>query len=308
MQIGSKNGSMMAAALTAACFCATDSARAEDARLLFGTVPTTFVHTDTENLFGFTEGSSIGFEGEREIGFESVGAFRKRDGAYQAWAHKLQLGYTPNQSVHLELGVLGTSTFVKDVTGLENVNATAFGGLSGELKWLLLARGPASPIGVALSVEPRWAKIDDATGERVQRFSAETALRADAELVPDRLFLGLNAVYEPEVTKPKSGGPTEHASNLSLSGALSYRLIPTVAVGGEVQYMRAYDMGVGLNHFLGDAVFVGPSLFVQFTNRISLTLAWGHQVAGRSIETPGERLNLVDFSRDIGKVKANFEF
>ena len=72
--------------------------------------------------------------------------------------------------------------------------------------------------------------------------------------------------------------------------------------------MRAYDMGIGLNHYVGYANYVGPSLYIQLGRKASLTLSWAHQVKGKSNEEPDQKLNLVDFSRDMGRIKANLEF
>jgi len=271
-------------------------------------VANAFYEIETENLFGFTEGTDIGQPGEKEIGWESVGSFGKRSGSYKAWEHKLEFGYTPTENIHLELGILGVSTAVKNVPGLEDRHVNAFSGISGELKWLIVNRGPGAPIGLALAVEPEWARIDDADGSRVRKFAVETKLIADTELIPDRLYLGANVVYEPEVIRSLSEGMTEHESSLTFSTALSYRVLPWLAIGPEFQHMRAYDMGIGLNHFVGYANFVGPSMYIAFGPKATLTLSWGHQVRGKSIEEPGQRLNLVDFSRDIGRIKANFEF
>ena len=303
-----RTGWMVAAALAAPFFGAIDftPARAGDSGPNFVASP--FVEIETENLFGFTQGTDIGQPGEKEVGWESVANFGKREGKYFAAEHKLEFGYNPADSIHLELGLIGVSTDIKNVPDFDNRRITAFAGVSGELKWLILNRGPASPIGLTFAVEPEFAWVDDGDGSRVRKVAVETKLLADTELIPNRLYLGLNAGYEPEVIRPKNGGPIEHESSLTFSSALSLRVIPNVAIGAEVQYMRAYDMGIGLNHFTGDAIFVGPSLFIKLPNKSSLTLAWGRQVRGHSVDEPDQRINLVDFSRDIGKLKFNFEF
>lgn len=262
---------------------------------------------ETENLFGFTEGTDIGQPGEKEIGWESAGNFNKRTGNYKTWEHKLELGYTATENIHLELGILGVSTAITNVPGLEDKRVNAFSGLSGELKWLIVNRGPGAPIGLALAIEPEWSRIDDGDGSRVRKYAVETTLMADTELVPDRLYLGANVVYEPEVIS-KRGEPIEHESSLTFRTALSYRILPWLAFGPEFQHMRAYDMGIGLNHYVGYANFIGPSLYIALGPKASLTFSWGHQIKGKSIEEPDQRLNLVDFSRDIGRIKANFEF
>ena len=174
-------------------------------------VANSFYEIETEYLFGFTEGTDIGQPGEKEIGWSSVGNFNKRSGAYKAWEHKLEFAYTPTDNIHLEFGILGVSTAINNVPDMDNKRINAFAGLSGELKWLIMNRGPGLPVGLALAVEPEWARIDDGDGSRVRKFAVETKLMADTELVLDRLFLGLNLVYEPEVIRA-AGGATEHES------------------------------------------------------------------------------------------------
>jgi hypothetical protein len=271
-------------------------------------VASAFYDIETENLFGFTEGTDIGQPGEKEIGWESVGNFNKRAGNYKTWEHKLEFGYTATENIHLELGILGVSAAITNVPGLDDRHVNAFAGLSGELKWLIVNRGPGSPVGLTLAVEPEWSRIDDGDGSHVRKYSVETRLLADTELVPDRLYLGANVGYEPAVVHSFADGTTVHESSLAFTTALSFRILPWLAFGPEFQHMRAYDMGIGLNHYLGYANFVGPSLYVALGPKATLTFSWGHQVSGKSIDEPGLRLNLVDFSRDIGRIKANFEF
>jgi hypothetical protein len=274
-------------------------------------VSSAFHEIETENLFGFTEGSDIGQPGEKEIEWETEMSARKGNGRYFTAEHHVAFGYNPTDRLHWEIALGGISTDIKNVTNPEPFDNKRFNGLglvSTEFKYLILNRGPASPIGLTFVVEPEYAWVDDGDGSKVRKFAVETRLQADAELIPNRLYLGSNIIYEPEVVHPKNGDPTEHESSLAFTGALSYRFFPKFALGGEVQYMRAYSEGIGLNHFDGDATFVGPSLWWQISPKSQLSLAWGHQVHGNSKETPGSHLNLADFSKDIGKVKLEYEF
>lgn len=271
-------------------------------------VASAFYEIGTEYLFGFTQGTDIGQPGEKEIGWQSVGAFNKRMGNYKTWEHELEFSYTASENIYLALGILGVSAAVTNVPGLDDRHVNTFSGLSGELRWLIINRGPGKPVGLTLSVEPEWSRIDDGDGSRVRKYAVETTLAADTELVPDRLYLGANVVYEPEIIHSFADNTTAHESSLTFRTALSYRLLPWLAVGPEFQHMRAYDMGIGLNHYVGYANFVGPSVYIALGPKATLTFSWGHQVNGKSIEEPDQKLNLVDFSRDIGRIKANFEF
>src|SRR5215467_6654062 len=46
--------------------------------------------SDTEHLFGFTQGSDIGQAGETELEADSTGRFGKREGSYNAAATSLE--------------------------------------------------------------------------------------------------------------------------------------------------------------------------------------------------------------------------
>jgi hypothetical protein len=159
-----------------------------------------FYEVETKYIFGFTEGSGIGLEGEKEFSWETVARFGKRDGRYWASETKLEYEFTPNQYVQLEFGPLLSTHDIRNVTDMDNRNQVAFGGLFGEIRYLLLDRGPSSPLAVTLSSEGVWRRSDETSGERVTNFELELKLNADLELIKNRLYLGANLLYEPEAT------------------------------------------------------------------------------------------------------------
>jgi hypothetical protein len=67
------------------------------------------------------------------------------------------------------------------VTDLDNRNAPAFSGFFGEIRYLLLDRGPSSPLAITLSAEPEWHRIDETSGTRVTNFGLELKVNADLE-------------------------------------------------------------------------------------------------------------------------------
>jgi hypothetical protein len=64
---------------------------------------------------------------------------------------------------------------------------------------------------------------------------------------------------------------------------------------------------MGLQTFTGDALYVGPNLYIQVTPKAFVTFAWNTQVAGREADGTGN-LDLADFARNRFKIKASFEF
>src|SRR3954452_15993498 len=124
---------------------------------------------------------------------------------------------------------------------------------------------------------------------RLQRLGTEFKLSAATELVPTRLFLAFNALYEPEWVRPRFE-PFERESTLALSTALALRLTPDLAIGSELQYRRKYE-GIGLRQFEGEALYLGPTLYLQLTKKAFLSAAWSTQIARHEA---GERRERAD--------------
>ncbi len=264
---------------------------------------------ETKYIFGFTEGSGTGLEGERELSAETAARIGKRDGRYTASETKLEYEFTPNQYVQFELGPLISWHNIQDVTNLDDRNQLAFSGLFGEIRYMLLDRTSSQPLALTLSAEPEWHRIDETSGARVTNLGLELKLNADLEVIQNRVYLGANLLYEPEQTRDPDGIGVgwQKESTGGVSGALSYRILPSVFVGAEVWYLRHYD-GSWFNDFTGDAVFVGPTIYVQLTREMFMTAAWNTQVWGREMDNPGVSFNLAEFSRQRAKLKVAVEF
>ena len=260
---------------------------------------------ETKYIFGFTSGTSIGLEGEKEVSIDTIGRFGKRGGRYSATETKLEYETTPNQFIQYEFGALVASHHIRGVPNLDDRKEINFGGLFGELRYLAIERTPSSPLALTLSLEPVWRRIDETGGERVQSFELEAKIAADLELVPNRVFLGFNALYEPEWTRT-SEGEHERESKLGVSAALAFRVSPPLVIGAEVGYFRHYE-GAALNTFEGDALYLGPTFYWKFARKAFLSGAWATQIAGRSNDEPGS-LNLREFSRHRAKLKLAVEF
>ncbi len=265
----------------------------------------TFGDIETKYIFGFTEGSGIGLEGEKEFSPESVVNIGKRDGSYVVSQTKLEYEFTPNQYIQIELGPVVSTYNIQNVTGLDNMNTAKFSGFFGEFRYLLLERSASSPLSMTLSVEPEWNAFDGTTGARVVNYGLETKINADLELIPNRLFLGSNLLYEPETTRGDLGA-WQNESTFGISGALAFRPIPQLLIGTELDYLRHYE-GIGFNSFTGDALYLGPTFFVQLKPHVFLAGAFGTQVAGHEIGQTGA-FDLTDFSRNRAKLKLGVEF
>ncbi|MGB6997266.1 MAG: hypothetical protein WBD96_06880 [Pseudolabrys sp.] len=268
-----------------------------------------FYEIETKYIFGFTEGSGVGLEGEKEFSLETIGRIGKADGRYWASETKLEYEFTPNQYVQFELGPLVSTHVIKDVTDLENRNNLAMSGFFGEVRYLVLERNASSPLAVTLSAEPEWHRIDETSGTRVTNLGLELKVNADLELIKNRLFLGSNLLYEVEGTKDPDhiGAGWERESIGGVSAAVSYRIIPSVFIGVEAWYLRHYD-GNFFNTFTGDAIFVGPTLYAKLGPKTFMTAAWNAQVSGHDVDVLGSKLNFGEFTRSRAKLKLAVEF
>lgn len=264
---------------------------------------------ETKYVFGFTEGSGIGLEGEKEVSLDTEARLGKGGGRYWGSETKLEFEFTPNQYVQFEFGPFASAHSIRDVPGLHDRSRFEFGGLFGELRYLLVERGPSSPWSVTLSAEPEWRRVDETGGERVTNVELELKLNADLELVPQRLYFAANLLYEPEGTRDPDhvGAGWEMESKAGLSAALAYRVLPSVLAGGELWYLRHYD-GAWFNSFTGDAVYAGPTLFIQLNPKMFVKAAWNVQLRGSDVEVPAARLNLSEFSHHRFKLKVAAEF
>jgi hypothetical protein len=266
--------------------------------------PDPYHELETKYLFGFTEGADIGAQGEQSVEFESTTQFGRRFGHYATLEQEVEYENVPTQNFGYELSAHGLGYAIQGVNGLTDAQGVNFSGLSTELRYLVIGRGPGSPIGFTLVAEPEWVRIDDG-GQPVTEFSTNFLAIADTELIPNRLYGAVNASYTPDIAQ-SPGEAWERTSQLGASAALAYRFTPKITAGGEVQYSAAFD-GLGPQSLQGQALYIGPTFHVQFTGQIMLSAAFSTQIVGRAV---GEHngLDLTDFPKQLGNLKVEFEF
>jgi hypothetical protein len=279
------------------CLGNVNSARAEDA---------VFHEAESKYMFGFVDGADIGNEGERAIEFETTAEFKRRGGKYSAVEQEIEFEHVVTQNFAYEVSAHFTNHQISGVEGLDDINQTALSGASTKLRYLILGRGPGSPIGLTVSAEPEWSRIDGTDGTQTQDYSTDFRIVADTELIPNRLFLALNVSYVPETAKGATDQSWQNSSGLGLSTALTYRLTPNVAAGAALEYDRAYD-GLTFQTFDGHALYLGPTLQVNFGPKMLLAAAFMAQVAGHAAGDP-RALDLTNYSQYRANLKFEVEF
>src|SRR5260370_24254468 len=111
-------------------FWASGAARAEDA--------SSWRDIETKYIFGFTTGSGIGLEGEKEFTVDSIGRFGKRDGHYAATETKYEFEFTPTQFIQIEFGALGSTHHIGGVTDLADPRQFAVSGRFAAIPYLAI--------------------------------------------------------------------------------------------------------------------------------------------------------------------------
>jgi hypothetical protein len=281
-------------------------ARAEEPENQPAATPDPYHELETKYLFGFTTGSDIGEEGEKSVEFETTAALGKRGGSYRMIEQEFEFEGVPTQFFAYELSAHVTNHSINSVEGIDNIDRTQFSGFSSALSYLIIGRGPGSPIGLTFSATPEWARVDGTSGVRTRDFSTEFRLIADTELIANRLYAAVNALYQPDIAKASGDLATSRTATAGMTGALTYRVAPKVTMGGEVEYYRAYE-GFGFRSLDGHALYVGPTLYVQFTTKTFLSVAFSSQVTGHATGD-SRSLDLVNFERHRANAKLEFEF
>ena len=257
-------------------------------------------------MFGFTKGSDIDPPGAKHFIADLSGRFGKQAGSYAAWSKHLEYAFTPWHDFHVGVGASFSAHDISGVPGLEDRRQIAFEGLSLEFRQRLLDRAKA-PFGLTLTAEPHWARLDEVDGQRADKFALEINLSADKELIKDRLYAAFNLIYEPEWIRLKATGETERESTLGVSLAGMAAVAPSVFAGGEIRYLRSYE-GTALNTFAGEALFLGPVVYINVSDRLALIAAFSSQVTGRPTGGPSGGLDLENFERHRAKLKAVINF
>ena len=264
-----------------------------------------FHELETKYIFGnFTVGSSTGIEGEKAFEPETQFNFGKGGGRYAVGQTTLEYEYTPTQYLQVLLGPTVSYYNIHGVPGLDNHNMGAINGFEAELRSVLIDRNP-SPVAVTLSVEPEFHSRDETSGAKVINYGLEIKLEADAELIKNRLYYGFNLLYEPETTRADLGA-WERESTFGVSSALAFQVVPNIAIGADLWYLRHYD-GAAFNSFTGDAVYLGPTFYWKIAPKVLMSAAWEAQVAGHQPGVSGA-LDLADFSHHRARLLFEFEF
>ena len=260
---------------------------------------------DTQFIFGFTSGADVGELGDKEIEHQTIAQFGKRDGSYAAVTDELRFETSPIENFRFEFGPLLSFYDITEVTGLDDRRRGSFDGLVAEFRYKLLDRGRA-PFALTLSAEPRWSRFDEMSGAPADRYSGEFSLVADTELSKNLLFAALNLVYEPEAARLHRTSEWQQNATVGLFAAVAEQIRPQTLVGMEARYLRSYNR-LGLDSLSGQALFVGPTMYLQLSKDLAISGAFDIQAVGHAVNVPG-LLDLTNFTRYQATFRLEYNF
>ncbi|MGV2981642.1 hypothetical protein ACERNI_15750 [Camelimonas sp. ID_303_24] len=259
---------------------------------------------DTEHLFGFAEGSDIGQPGELELETEATGRFGKRHGSFSAIDAAISLKAPVTRSFRLSPGFIVSRYDIHGMPDQVDRHRTALDGAFLDMRFRVLDRAVA-PVGLTLGVTPGFGGVEPGTGLRSREYGASFKVLIDREIIPGQLIAALNLDYDMGVSRPHASG-VGHGSGVGVTAALSWRLRPDVFVGAEAHYARAYE-GLGLDRYAGQALFVGPTLYVAFGSHLWASVAWRAQLAGDARHHAGH-FDLDQFERHQVRLRVGGHF
>jgi hypothetical protein len=260
---------------------------------------------DTEHVFAFMIGADVGNVGEREFQSQTTGRFAKDGGRYRAGNQEFELEFVPVKNFRVEVGSAFAGHDIRAVPDLDDRRQLAWQGVSIDLRYKFLDRDGA-PFGLTFAVESQLNRIDDINGAAVRNFETEFRLALERDLIPNYAVATLNLIYKPEWTRVLATGAAEQDSTIGAALGAMFRIRTDVLIGGEARYLRKYD-GIGLEEFVGQAFFVGPTVYFQLSPHSRLTAAWSVQAWGRPAGSTAA-LDLVNFERHQARLVFGVNF
>jgi len=252
------------------------------------------------DIFGFTSPTDVGEKGDRGLALELSSRAGKRSGHYWSPTLKTQFSYTLFDDFAIALSPFVTAHRVRDVPDLDNRTSTRFDGFSGEIAYRFIPRSETNPVAATFSMEPRIARVDALTGERVRSYGNEFKLFVDTVLVPGKFYAAVNFNYAVG-TQQGSDETWVEGSGTNVSAALTYQFTDRIFAGVEGRWLTAFS-GAFLNDQTGWGLFAGPTLLVKVTENAALNLVWTPQVTGRA-PGAGGHLDFDNFERHQFRAK-----
>lgn len=229
-----------------------------------------------ENVFAYSYGSETLPRGGSEAYLWATDRRGKGDGKYSAQDYKVELEHGFTDWLQ---GSLYVNFISHNIRGLEpslDDRSRDFGwnGMQASVKYSLLSPYKDG-IGVAIYVEPGFARYSGTSGEREDQRSLETKLLLQKNFANDRLVWVANITGEKEWERKPGDDEWETEFEFELSSGLAYQVAPGWHLGGEGRYTSVYAHGDREKW----ALFAGPTVHYA-ARKWWGTLSYQKQMAG----------------------------
>lgn len=262
-------------------------------------------HAD-ENIFAYSYGSETLPKGGNEIYVWATDRRGKGAGDYNAQDYELEFehGFADNfqGSVYL--------TFQSNhIDGLEpelenRDRDFAWNGAKASLKWALTSPYKDG-LGVAVYLEPGFARHSGKSGERETKLFLETKLLLQKNFLNDKLIWVGNITAEQEFENEEAD-EWESELEFEVSSGLAYNVAPGWHVGAEGRYTSAYEDFPNEFKRADYAFFFGPTVHYATKNWWA-TLSYQPQVSGGP-KVRSSDLNLADYEKREIRLKLGYNF
>ncbi len=195
-----------------------------------------------DEIFGFSTPTDVGNPGDTGFANENDGRAGKRGGTYRALNARYELGYTFAPDWWVGASLFASHGHARNVPGLTDINRIDFDGVSFEIEHRIVKRTQTNPFAVSVSMEPRWARIDNVSGLPSHALSVAFKVFVDAVVIPDKLFWGSNVIWAPQRAEdPIDRSKWLSSSGILVSSAIAYQISPKLFVGAEARYLASFS-------------------------------------------------------------------
>lgn len=186
-----------------------------------------------------------------------------------------------------------------------NRDRTAFSAISAGFKYQFAKREDDGPFGLAVTFEPKYAALDDGSGNRLRAFGFAGAFIIDRSFLDRRIYWTANAGAETSSGRDLDARSGARSAKINLSSAASYQFAKGWFAGAEVRHEIAYD-GI-FRKQAGHATYLGPTFFVKLGDW-GVQAAWVAQVHGHAKAERGQTFNLAQFERHRARLRIARDF
>lgn len=279
---------MLASALLGAALVAAQPARAD------------------ENYFAYSYGTETLPKGGTEAYLWATDRRGKGLGDYDAQDYKLELehGFSDRFQASLYMNFIS-----HHIDGLapeldDQDRDFAWNGMQASFKYAFTSPYKDG-IGVAVYVEPGFARYGKKSGERATQLSLETKLLLQKNFLQDKLIWVGNITAEQEF-EHEGGDEWESELEFELSSGLAYNVAPGLHLGVEGRYTAAYENFPEEFHRADYALFAGPTIHYA-AKKWWATLSYQPQIDGGPNIRSSSR-NLADYEKREIRLKVGYNF